>query len=128
VSAPAPRTRAAKPSCSASSTFIERLDPTERGEGRLIAKSHLSHCRNGVQASGESGVHPRARALPEVVERDEPEGELLEVVAAPINPPDLLAAAGGIPDTEQYFPFVPGYEAVGRTPASSASAVRPDRS
>jgi NADPH:quinone reductase-like Zn-dependent oxidoreductase len=55
-------------------------------------------------------------AFPEVVDRDEPEGELLEVVAAPINPSDLLAAAGGIPDTEQYFPFVPGYEAVGRTP------------
>ena len=55
-------------------------------------------------------------AFPEVVDRDEPEGELLEGVAAPINPSDLLAAAGGIPDTERYFPFVPGYEAVGRTP------------
>jgi len=55
-------------------------------------------------------------APPEVVERDDPEGELLEVLTAPINPSDVLAAAGGIPDTEQYFPFVPGYEAVGRAP------------
>ena len=55
-------------------------------------------------------------ALPEIVDRDEPDGELLEVLAAPLNAADLLAAAGGIPDTERYFPYVPGYEAVGRTP------------
>jgi len=65
-------------------------------------------------------------AVPEIVERDEPRGELLEVLAAPVNASDLVAAAGGIPDTEQYFPFVPGYEAVGRTPAGELVWVHGD--
>ena len=55
-------------------------------------------------------------ALPELDEIDEPAGELLDVLAAPLNPPDLMAAAGTIPGADGPFPYVPGFEAVGRAP------------
>lgn len=56
--------------------------------------------------------------VPELVEQDEPEGELVvDVTAAPLNPVDLSIAAGtfyaGPPSA---LPYVPGVEGVGRTP------------
>lgn len=51
-------------------------------------------------------------ALPALEELDEPEGELLEILAAPLNRADLIAATGALPGRE--FPYTPGYEAVGR--------------
>lgn len=55
--------------------------------------------------------------MPELVERDEPAGDLVvEVTAAPLNPVDLSIAAGtfyaGPPIV---VPYVPGVEGVGRT-------------
>lgn len=55
-------------------------------------------------------------ALPELDEIAEPDGDTLEILAAPLNPPDLMAAAGTIPGADGPFPYVPGFEAVGRAP------------
>jgi len=54
--------------------------------------------------------------LPEVVERDEPPGDVVEIVAAPINPIDLAVARGILATGHPPLPYVPGCEAVGRTP------------
>ena len=55
---------------------------------------------------------------PELVERDEPEGELVvDVTAAPVNPVDLSIAAGTFYAGPPFvIPYVPGVEGVGRTP------------
>ena len=54
---------------------------------------------------------------PELVERDEPAGELVvEVTAAPVNPVDLSIAAGTFYAGPPFVvPSVPGVEGVGRT-------------
>ncbi len=54
-------------------------------------------------------------ALPEVAEADEPDGEVVEVVAAPLNPIDLAVSRGVLATGHPELPYVPGCEAVGRT-------------
>jgi NADPH:quinone reductase-like Zn-dependent oxidoreductase len=54
-------------------------------------------------------------ALPEVGEAAEPSGEVVEVLAAPINPIDLAVSRGGLATGHPELPYVPGCEAVGRT-------------
>jgi NADPH:quinone reductase-like Zn-dependent oxidoreductase len=53
-------------------------------------------------------------ALPEVGESDEPSGEVVEVVAAPINPIDLAVSRGVLATGHPPLPYVPGCEGVGR--------------
>lgn len=52
---------------------------------------------------------------PEVREVDEPSGETIEVLAAPINPIDLAVSRGILATGHPELPYVPGCEAVGRT-------------
>jgi NADPH:quinone reductase len=54
-------------------------------------------------------------ALPEVGDVAEPEGETIEVLAAPINPIDLAVSRGVLASGHPALPYVPGAEAVGRT-------------
>ena len=54
-------------------------------------------------------------AVPEVAEVDEPSGEVVEVLAAPINPIDLATSRGLLAAGHPELPYVPGCEAVGRT-------------
>ena len=54
-------------------------------------------------------------ALPEVAEADEPSGEVVEVLAAPVNPIDLAVSRGILATGHPELPYVPGCEAVGRT-------------
>jgi NADPH:quinone reductase len=51
---------------------------------------------------------------PQVGEAPEPEGETLEVLAAPLNPVDYAVAAGRFYGGHPPLPFVPGCECVGR--------------
>jgi NADPH:quinone reductase len=51
---------------------------------------------------------------PQVGEAPEPEGDGLEVLAAPLNPLDLAVAAGRFYGGHPPLPFVPGCECVGR--------------
>jgi NADPH2:quinone reductase len=53
-------------------------------------------------------------AVPEVAEADEPSGEVVEVVAAPLNPIDLAVSRGMLATGHPELPYVPGCEAVGR--------------
>jgi NADPH:quinone reductase len=46
----------------------------------------------------------------------EPDGETIEVLAAPINPIDLAVSRGVLATGHPELPYVPGAEAVGRTP------------
>jgi NADPH:quinone reductase-like Zn-dependent oxidoreductase len=52
---------------------------------------------------------------PEVGDADEPSGEVIEVLAAPINPIDLAVSRGILATGHPDLPYVPGCEAVGRT-------------
>jgi len=52
---------------------------------------------------------------PELAEADEPTGEVVEVVAAPINPIDLAVSRGVLASGHPELPYVPGCEAVGKT-------------
>jgi NADPH:quinone reductase len=54
-------------------------------------------------------------ALPEVDDVAEPDGQTLEVLAAPINPIDLAVSRGVLATGHPELPYVPGCEAVGRT-------------
>jgi NADPH:quinone reductase len=55
-------------------------------------------------------------ASPEVADDvAEPEGEAIEVLAAPINPIDLAVSRGILATGHPELPYVPGCEAVGRT-------------
>jgi NADPH2:quinone reductase len=56
-------------------------------------------------------------AAPEVGDIDEPAGErdVVEVLAAPINPIDLAVSRGVLATGHPELPYVPGCEAVGRT-------------
>jgi NADPH:quinone reductase len=56
-------------------------------------------------------------AAPEVGEIDDPsgEGDVVEVLAAPINPIDLAVSRGVLATGHPGLPYVPGCEAVGRT-------------
>lgn len=54
-------------------------------------------------------------ALPEVDDVDEPAGETIEVLAAPINQIDLAVSRGVLASGHPELPYVPGAEAVGRT-------------
>jgi NADPH2:quinone reductase len=51
---------------------------------------------------------------PEVGKAPEPEGESLEVLAAPVNPIDVAVAAGRFYGGHPPLPYVPGCECVGR--------------
>lgn len=53
-------------------------------------------------------------ALPEAGEADEPSGDVIEVVAAPINPIDLSVSRGILATGHPPLPYVPGCEGVGR--------------
>ena len=54
-------------------------------------------------------------AGPEVGDLDEPSGETIAVLAAPINPIDLSVSRGILATGHPELPYVPGFEAVGRT-------------
>jgi NADPH2:quinone reductase len=54
-------------------------------------------------------------STPELGEVDEPSGEAVDVLAAPINPVDLAVASGAYVAGHPPLPYVPGCEAVGRT-------------
>ena len=54
-------------------------------------------------------------AVPDVAEVDEPPGEVVDVLAAPINPIDLATSRGLLAAGHPELPYVPGCEAVGRT-------------
>jgi NADPH2:quinone reductase len=54
-------------------------------------------------------------ALPEVGDAAEPAGEVVEVLAAPINPIDLAVSRGILATGHPELPYVPGCEGVGRT-------------
>lgn len=54
--------------------------------------------------------------LAEVGEVAEPDGELIEVLAAPINPIDLAISRGVLATGHPALPYIPGCEAVGRRP------------
>ena len=50
----------------------------------------------------------------EVGEVTDPDGELIEVLAAPINPIDIAISRGVLATGHPELPYVPGCEAVGR--------------
>jgi NADPH2:quinone reductase len=54
-------------------------------------------------------------AMPVVGEVSEPDGETIEVLAAPINPIDIAVSRGVLATGHPELPYVPGCEAVGRT-------------
>jgi hypothetical protein len=54
-------------------------------------------------------------AVPDVDDVDEPPGETIEVLAAPINPIDVAVSRGVLASGHPELPYVPGCEAVGRT-------------
>ncbi len=54
-------------------------------------------------------------ALPELGEAVDPDGDVLEVVAAPLNPIDLAVSRGVLATGHPELPYVPGCEAVGHT-------------
>jgi NADPH2:quinone reductase len=55
-------------------------------------------------------------AAPEVAVVDEPGDDDVEVLAAPLNPIDLAVSRGVLAAGHPELPYVPGCEAVGRTP------------
>lgn len=54
-------------------------------------------------------------AGPSLAKVDEPAGDVVEVLAAPLNPVDLGVASGNYHAGNPPLPYVPGCEAVGRT-------------
>jgi len=54
-------------------------------------------------------------AVPEVGDASAPDGDAIEVLAAPINPIDLAVSRGILATGHPELPYVPGCEAVGRT-------------
>ncbi len=54
-------------------------------------------------------------AVPEVGDAPEPSGDVIDVLAAPINPIDLAVSRGILATGHPELPYVPGCEAVGRT-------------
>jgi NADPH:quinone reductase-like Zn-dependent oxidoreductase len=54
-------------------------------------------------------------ASPEVGEAAEPSGDVVEILAAPINPIDLSVSRGILATGHPELPYVPGCEGVGRT-------------
>lgn len=54
-------------------------------------------------------------ALPEVGDVEHPSGDLVEVLAAPVNPIDLAVSRGILATGTPPLPYVPGCEGVGRT-------------
>jgi NADPH2:quinone reductase len=53
--------------------------------------------------------------VPEVGDADQPSGETIEVLAAPINPIDLSVSRGILATGHPELPYIPGCEGVGRT-------------
>ena len=53
--------------------------------------------------------------IPEPAEVEAPDGEVVEVLAAPINPIDLAVSRGVLATGHPELPYVPGCEVVGRT-------------
>jgi NADPH2:quinone reductase len=54
-------------------------------------------------------------ALPDVADVDTPDGDVVDVLAAPINPIDLAVSRGILATGHPELPYIPGCEAVGRT-------------
>ena len=54
-------------------------------------------------------------ASPQVGDADEPSGDAVDVVAAPLNPIDLAVSRGILATGHPELPYVPGCEGVGRT-------------
>jgi NADPH2:quinone reductase len=54
-------------------------------------------------------------ALPELAEVDEPDGDVVEILAAALNPIDIAVSRGVYFGGHPALPYVPGCEAVGRT-------------
>jgi NADPH:quinone reductase-like Zn-dependent oxidoreductase len=54
-------------------------------------------------------------AAPDVADVEQPAGDVVEVLAAPINPIDLAVSRGALATGHPPLPYVPGCEAVGRT-------------
>jgi NADPH2:quinone reductase len=54
-------------------------------------------------------------AAPEVGDAKEPSGDVVEIVAAPLNPIDLAVSRGILATGHPELPYVPGCEGVGRT-------------
>jgi NADPH:quinone reductase-like Zn-dependent oxidoreductase len=54
-------------------------------------------------------------AVPEPGEAPEPDGDVVEILAAPINPIDLTVSRGMLATGHPGLPYVPGCEGVGRT-------------
>ena len=69
----------------------------------------------GQEAGLKAAVIREVGALAEVGDVAEPEGETIEVLAAPINPIDLAVSRGVLAIGHPQLPYVPGCEAVGRT-------------
>src|SRR6478735_1409834 len=63
----------------------------------------------------KAAVIREAGAAPEVAEVDDPSGEVVEVLAAPMNPIDLAVSRGILATGHPDLPYVPGCEGVGRT-------------
>jgi NADPH2:quinone reductase len=53
--------------------------------------------------------------MPEVGDAPEPSGDVIDVLAAPLNPIDLAVSRGILATGHPELPYVPGCEAVGRT-------------
>jgi hypothetical protein len=83
-------------------------------EGRRRAKRRAA-VRDRYGPVMKAAVIRDVGALAEVDDVAEPDGETIEVLAAPINPIDLAVSRGVLATGHPEFPYVPGAEAVGRT-------------
>ena len=68
-----------------------------------------------VSDTMKAAVIRETGAAPEVAEIDDPSGEVVEVLAAPLNPIDLAVSRGVLATGHPELPYVPGCEGVGRT-------------
>ena len=62
-----------------------------------------------------AGLIRQVGGIPEPAEVEAPDGEVVEVLAAPINPIDLAVSRGVLATGHPELPYVPGCEVVGRT-------------
>src|SRR5919109_3338709 len=112
------------------SPAVGRLSTGRRGE--IEARPALTGALSGAATTGartptasivgcdvegermKAAVIREVGALVDVDEVDEPAGETVEVLAAPINPIDLAVSRGVLASGHPELPYVPGCEAVGR--------------
>ena len=139
---PGGRARASRRTARTSEVLPTPASPptsTSRPPSRAVG---LEHARGALLARGDRSTRPwadsdrrrpepprRVRlacmraalirelgALPEAAEADAPDGDdVVEVVAAPLNPIDLAVSRGVLATGHPELPYVPGCEAVGRT-------------